>query len=323
LYLVATILTHQIAVMKSNEYKLKITEDHEIQVYEWLPDDAENIKGVLQISHGMAEHAKRYKYFAAFLTKNNYAVYANDHRGHGKTAGKIENLGFFSNENGWRKVVDDLKALSLHAKEKHPNKAFFVLGHSMGSFLMRDYISNPPLKLNGAIISATAGNPGLLGKVGVFITRILLLFGSPTKQNKLMDSLSFGAYNNKFKPNRTKFDWLSRDDEQVDKYIDDPYCGFICSTLFFRDLLTGLLSVSKQSFIDLVAEDLPVLFFAGDNDPVGNFGKGVTEVRDKFKRAGVKDITLKLFSGGRHEMLNEINKDEVYVYVLDWLNKNN
>ncbi len=309
--------------MKSNEYKLKVTEDHEIQVYEWLPDNAENIKGILQISHGMAEHAKRYKYFAAFLTKNNYAVYVNDHRGHGKTAGKIDKLGFFSEENGWRKVVDDLKALSLHVKEKHPNKAYFVFGHSMGSFLMRDYISNPPFKLSGAVISATAGDPGFLGKIGVLITRILLLFVSSKKKSKLMDSLSFGAYNNKFKPNRTKFDWLSRDNEQVDKYVEDPYCGFICSTLFFKDLLTGLLSVNKQSFIDLVAEDLPILFFAGDNDPVGNFGKGVIEVRDKFINAGVKDIDFKLFEGGRHEMLNEINKDEVYRFVLNWLNKNN
>ncbi|NJO92009.1 MAG: alpha/beta hydrolase [Chloroflexia bacterium] len=216
-----------------------------------------------------------------------------------------------------------LKALSLHAKEKHPNKAFFVLGHSMGSFLIRDYISNPPLKLNGAIISATAGNPGMPGKIGVFITRILLLIGSARKPSKLMDSLSFGAYNNKFKPNRTKFDWLSRDNEQVDKYIEDPYCGFICSTLLFRDLLTGLLSVNKQTLINMVAEDLPVLFLAGDSDPVGNFGKGVIEVRDKFKKAGVKDIALKIFSGGRHEMLNEINREEVYVYILDWINKNN
>ena len=149
--------------MKSNEYKLRTKDDFEVQVYEWLPDNLESIKGLLQISHGIAEHGKRYRYFAEFLTQNGYAVYANDHRGHGKTVGKIENLGFFSDKNGWDKVVFDLKALSRHVKEKHPDKPFFLLGHSMGSFLARKYIFDPPFKLDGAIISGTAGHPGFKG----------------------------------------------------------------------------------------------------------------------------------------------------------------
>jgi alpha-beta hydrolase superfamily lysophospholipase len=309
--------------MRSNEYKLTITEDFEIQIYEWLPDEAAKIKGVLQISHGMAEHAKRYKDFATFLTQNNYAVYANDHRGHGKTAGKVENVGFFAERNGWEKVVDDLKALSKHIKEKHPEAPFFVFGHSMGSFLMRDYVQNPPFKINGAIFSGTAGNPGIVGKVGVFITKLLLLFNSPQKPSKLMNTLSFGAYNNKFKPNRTSFDWLSRDNEQVDKYINDDYCGTNFSIKFYNDLLKGLLTINKQSTMNLVAEDLPILLFSGDMDPVGDFGKGVKEVYNKYKKAGVKNVTIKLFDQGRHEMLNEINKEEVYILILDWLNKNN
>jgi len=308
--------------LKSNEYKLNTAEDKEIQVYEWLPDEGTEINGLLQISHGMAEHAKRYRYFAGFLTQNGYAVYANDHRGHGKTAGKIENLGFSSEKNGWGVIVDDLKALSLHIKDKHPKKPFFILGHSMGSFLLRQYILNPPFKLNGIILSGTAGNPGALGKIGVFMTKFLMLFNSKRSPSKLMDTLSFGAYNKKFKPNRTTFDWLSRDNEQVDKYIDDPYCGTIFSLQFFNDMLKGLLFVSQQSTIDKTAEDLPILIFSGDKDPVGENGKGVNEVYNKFKKAGVKNITLKLFTGGRHEMLNEINNDEVYMLILDWLNKN-
>lgn len=309
--------------MKSNEYKLAITEIFEIQIYEWLPENNDAIKGVLQIAHGMAEHAKRYKDFAEFLTQNGYAVYANDHRGHGKTAGKIENLGFFSEENGWGNAIVDLKVLSRHIAKKYPHKPFFVLGHSMGSFLMRDYITEPPINLKGAIFSGTAGDPGLLGKIGVFVTNVLLLFNKPQKPSKLMNALSFGTYNNKFKPNRTQFDWLSRDEVQVDKYIEDPYCGNISSILFFKDLLQGLLSANKQLIIDKVAEDLPVLFFSGDKDPVGEFGKGVAEVHAKFVKAGVKDVEMKLYEGGRHEMLNEINKDEVYNFVLSWLNKNN
>lgn len=306
--------------MKSNEYKLSTTEDFEIQVYEWLPDDTSSIKGLVQIAHGLAEHGKRYADFANFLTRNNYAVYANDHRGHGKTAGKIESLGFFAHENGWDKVIDDMKVLSRHIVEKHPEKPFFVLGHSMGSFLTRKYILEPPFKLNGAILSGTGGNPGFLGSVGIFLTRVIMLFYPKNSQSKLMDKLSFGAFNNNFKPNRTEFDWLSRDNEQVDKYIEDPYCGNISSLKLFNDMLNGLLYVSKQSNIDKTAEDLPVYIFSGAKDPVGNNGKGVTEVYDKYKKAGIKNIKLKLYSEGRHEMLNEINRDEVYKNILDWLN---
>jgi alpha-beta hydrolase superfamily lysophospholipase len=137
-----------------------------------------------------------------------------------------------------------------------------------------------------------------------------------------MDKLSFGAFNNAFKPNRTKFDWLSRDNEQVDKYVNDPFCGSIFSVKFFNDMLKGLLFINKQSNIDKVAEDLSILLFSGDKDPVGNNGKGVTEVYNKFKIAGVINLTINLFTDGRHEMLNEVNRHDVYQFILEWLNKN-
>lgn len=308
--------------MKSNQYKISAPDGVAIHVYEWLPDDTGIIKGVIQIAHGMAEHAGRYEDLAGFLTSVGFAVYANDHRGHGKTAGNIENVGFVSSKNGWEKMVLDLHLVSHHIKEKSSGKPLYVLGHSMGSYLVRKYISDSGTKIQGAIISGTGDSPGILGHVGVFLTRVMLLFYPVKSPSPLMYDLSFGAFNKPFKPNRTKFDWLSRDNHQVDKYVDDPYCGGISSISFFRDLLNGVLLVTSQKNINNTPKDLPILIFSGDNDPAGNNGKGVIKVYNKFKKAGVKNLTLKLFTGGRHEMLNETNRDEVYRFVLDWLKMN-
>jgi len=305
--------------MKSNQYKIKADDGTGIHVYEWLPDKHSTIRGVVQIVHGMAEHAGRYEDFAGFLTSNDFAVYANDHRGHGKTAGNIENVGFVSPKNGWEKMVSDLKLVSRHIKEKNNEKPLYVLGHSMGSYLTRNFMLDPGTEIRGVIISGTGDNPGFLGHIGIFLTQIMLLFYPAKSPSPLMFDLSFGAFNKPFKPNRTKFDWLSRDNDQVDKYVNDPFCGGVSSIGFFRDFLKGVLFVTRQNTINNVPKELPVLCFSGDNDPAGNNGKGVTGVYQKFKKAGVKNITLKLYAGGRHEMLNETNKDEVYRFTLDWL----
>jgi len=308
--------------MKSDEFKLTTPDGLEVHVYEWLPDDPSRIKAVIQIAHGMAEHAGRYRDFAKFLTENGFAVYANDHRGHGKTAGDLDKVGFLAPSNGWGKLVSDFRQLSLHIKEKFNDKPLYVFGHSMGSFLVRQYILDPQVKIHGAIISGTGDDPGALGQIGVLLTRIMKLFYSAKSPSPFMDKLSFGAFNKPFSPNRTKFDWLSRDNEQVDKYVADPYCGEVFSIGFFSDMLNGLLFVSNQKNIDTTPNDLPLLIFSGHDDPVGDNGKGVTAVYNRYKKAGVKNLSIKLFTGGRHEMLNEINKSEVYLLVKDWMTKN-
>jgi alpha-beta hydrolase superfamily lysophospholipase len=308
--------------MKTCEYKIKTKDGAEIQIYEWLPDNPEKIKKIIQIAHGMAEHSARYADFAGFLTSHDIGVYAHDQRGHGKTAGKLENVGFIAPKNGWAKFVSDIDLVCSHIKEKNIEVPIYLLGHSMGSFVVRNYLIDPGTSINGAILSGTGGDPGLLGIAGVFVTKILMLFNPAKSPSPFMDKLSFGAFNKAFKPNRTKFDWLSRDNEQVDKYIQDPFCGVIFSLGFFKDMLSGLLYISKQSTINKVAEDLAILMFSGDKDPVGNNGKGVLEVYRKFQIAGIKNLTMKLFTGGRHEMLNETNRYEVYEFILEWLNKN-
>ena len=305
--------------MRSNAFKLPIEDNLNMQVYAWLPEHDQDIKAVVQIAHGMAEHGKRYADFAKFLNTHGYAVYANDHRGHGQTAGSLDNVGYFSDKDGFNKAVNDLKKLSEDIKSKHPDKPLFLLGHSMGTFLFRKYMMDPPVELKGVILSGTAGHPGLLGQSGIFISNLLKIFNSPKAPSPLMNALSFKAYNKAFKPNRTDFDWLSRDHEKVDEYVNDPYCGTVFSIQFFNDLINGLLDVSDQKNIDKTNENLPLLLVSGAEDPVGNNGKGVTEVFNKFNKTGLKDLTLKLFENGRHEILNETNRVEVYNFILNWL----
>ena len=305
----------------ANEYKIKTSDNQEIHVYEWIPEDEQSIKAVLQIAHGMAEHAERYKDFALFLNKNGYAVFANDHKGHGKTAESLENLGYFADKDGFKKVVNDMRSLTDKIQERFPEKPVFLLGHSMGSFLSRFYAIENSSKLKGLILSGTAGDPGMLGKVGKLLTNIIMVFNSSKSQSSLMTNLSFGAYNKAFKPNRTEYDWLSRDNSQVDKYVNDLFCGTIFSLGFYNDLLGGLLQINKQSEINKTSKNLPILLVAGSKDPVSENGKGVTEVYEKYKNAEINDIEIKLYPDARHEILNEINKDEVYNDILDWLNK--
>ena len=281
----------------------------------------ENPKANVLIVHGMAEHAQRYDDFANFLNKNGFNVYAYDQRGHGKTAGSIEKQGFFAEKDGWNKVVGDLKTLIETADADFPGIPVFILGHSMGTFVTRTYIADYDDCVRGVILSGTTGSAGLLGKIGILLTNIIMLFKKKNSQSPLMDSLSFGDFNKAFKPNRTKFDWLSRDEKQVDKYVDDPYCGAVFSVGFYNDMMKGLEYVNKPETAEKVRKDLPMYLIAGDNDPVSKNGKQVKDVFGMYKKAGISNISMKLYEGARHEILNETNKDEVYNDILTWLNK--
>lgn len=292
-----------------------------IHVQKWLPET--EVKGVVQIAHGMGEHALRYERFAKFLTTKGYAVYVNDHRGHGKTAGSIEELGYFADKNGWNLVVEDMHLLTQKIKKEQPKAPVFLFGHSMGSLLARDYISKHGQNLAGVILSGMAGDPKLLGHVGLFVARMQSLFKGKHNFSNLLDKLSFGEFNKPFQPSRTAFDWLSRDEKEVDKYINDPYCGTVFTSGFFMDLLSGVLKINKMSWIQKIPKKLPVFFFAGEKDPVGDYTKGVSEVFDKFREAGIEDVNRKFYLGARHEMLNETNREEVFQDVFNWMEKRN
>ncbi len=307
--------------MLFNSYSFKADDGFDIFVYHWNPDNEVKVKGLVQIAHGMAETAARYERFAEVLTRNGYAVYANDHRGHGKTAGSLENVGYLAVKDGLELLVNDMHQLSTMILNEYPTLPLFLFGHSMGSFAAQRYIMLYGDGLKGVILSGSNGSQPLLHKIGFFISKCeVKKRGRKTKSHK-MNRLSFGSYNKAFKPNRTEFDWLSRDNEEVDKYISDPYCGNVFTAGFFYDFMKFFKIIDEEKNMELLPTNLPIYLFSGDKDPVGNYGKGVTKLFYAYKKYGIKDITMKLYSGGRHESLNEINRDEVMTNVVKWLDQ--
>jgi len=306
--------------MIPENFTFKTKDSKIIFVHKWSPKT--QAIAAVQIAHGMAEHSARYQNFAEFLTNKGFVVYANDHRGHKKTAGNVENLGFFANENGWNLVVDDMRQLTNIISDENPNLPIFLLGHSMGSLLIRTYITKYNDKIKGVILSGTSGESGFMVKMGKFTAKLIGTFKGKQTPSKLLDNMSFGKFNSAFKPNRTKFDWLSRDNEQVDKYVNDPYCGTVFSNRFFYDMVSGVDYNNKKENINKIDKNLPILFVSGNSDPVGNFGEGVKKVVKDYKTAGIKNIELKLYKEARHEILNETNKQEIYKNISDWILKN-
>jgi alpha-beta hydrolase superfamily lysophospholipase len=286
----------------------------DIAYYTWIPKH--EIIGVVQIVHGMAEHAMRYDHFASKLRTRGFAVYALDLRGHGQTAASADELGYFGSSDGWQRVVDDIFELTEIIKMEHPDMPLFLFGHSMGSFLVRTLICSKGEHYQAVILSGTAAHPGIAGHLGRLIARMSVRRGNGDLPNERLDTLSFGSYNKKFSPARTRFDWLSRDEKQVDDYIRDPYCGFVCTSKFFDDLLGGLMYANSKEPIASIPRKLPLLFAAGQDDPVGNMGKGVLKAASLYEKAGMEDVRIKLFPEDRHEILNELDRNEVENYFI-------
>jgi alpha-beta hydrolase superfamily lysophospholipase len=303
--------------MQPSTFTLATADGSQLHVNRWLP--AGPPKAVVQIAHGMAEHSDRYARFGERLTAAGYAVYASDHRGHGGTARTPHEAGYFADDHGWDTVVDDMHLVTEHAREENPGLPFFLFGHSMGSFLSRSYVMRFAGDLDGLVLSGTAGDPGALGRVGLALATSQARLRGRRHPSGLMDQLTFGQYGAAFKPNRTKFDWLSRDEAEVDKYVADERCGNVFTTGFFVDLLGGLGTINSDSAVMRVPKNLPIHLVSGSLDPVGDKGKGVQQVADQYRRLGVQDVSVKLWPEARHEVLNETNRDEVMDEVVDWL----
>lgn len=306
--------------MIKENFTFKSQEGMEIYTYKWIPEENINIKGAVQIAHGMAETAARYERLAGELTSNGYIVYIHDHRGHGKTAKTIENVGYLAETDGFKWLVEDLHQLSGIIKKENPDLPLFLLGHSMGSFVTQKYIMLYGKDLKGAILSGSNRQPGILIDIGILFSKNeIKKIGRKAKSNKL-NRLSFGRYNNAFKPTRTEFDWLTSDNEEVDKYINDPFCGTIFTSGFYYDFFIGLKELIDKNNLNCIPKSLPIYIFSGDKDPVGNYGKGIIQLFNSYKKLNIKDVTYKLYKDGRHEMLNETNREEVMNDVIDWLN---
>ena len=277
-------------------------------------------RAIVQIIHGIAEYISRYDEFMSFLADNGIIAVGTDHLGHGKSIESEEQTGFFAYDNGWDYVVRDEEVLRLAMHENYPELPIIVFGHSMGSFMTRTLLNRYPDAFNAAIISGTGNQGAALVNGGLFMGNLVTGLWGAHHYSKFLNNLAFGSYNKIYENPKTEYDWLSRDEANVQKYIDDPLCGFIPSCSLFRDMMTGVKFITNKKNLTAMNKDMPVYFMSGDMDPVGECGKGVQKAYNNFLEAGMKDVSIKLYPGGRHEMLNEINKDEVYADILAWLN---
>ncbi|MDF2672572.1 MAG: lysophospholipase, partial [Clostridiales bacterium] len=294
--------------MIEKNFSFKDGEDLEIFVYKWEPEVEVKPMGVVQIAHGMAEHAGRYERFAEKLTAAGYTVYANDHRGHGRTAGDIENVGYCG-EDGFKWMLKDMKELTNIIKGENPGLPVFLFGHSMGSMLSQMYIALYGNELKGVILSGTSGKQGFILNLGIFMAKRQIVKIGVKTPSKTMNKMTFASYNNEFTPTRTPFDWLSRDEREVDKYIKDPFCGGVFSSGFFYDFLRGLKEMHRVENMERIPKELPIYFISGEKDPVGKNCRTITGLIEEYRKLGIKDVSYKFYKDGRHEMLNEINRD--------------
>ncbi len=278
---------------------------------------ADTPKGIIQLSHGMCEYVERYEHFAEFLTSRGYIFCGNDHLGHGNTAGTKDDLGYFAPNDGWKFMVKDLHRMTLIMKKKHPSLPVVLIGHSMGSFLARLYITHYAKELCCAVILGT-GDDKALSELGVRATQsVAAVKGERFRSSKLYN-LIFDFYNERIKDKQTVFDWLTHDKEVVKKYIDDEKSNFVFTASGFVDLTTMLKKVSSAEWVKKVPKDLPLILMSGTADPVGNYGKGVLNVYEKLIAAEC-NADIKLYRGARHELVNETMKEIFFEDLINWI----
>lgn len=282
----------------------------------WEPEDAP--KAVIQIIHGIAEHVQRYDHFARYLNEQGYLVVAEDHMGHGKSICEATPMGYVA--GGWDAMVTDCCRLMERTMAQYPGVPYILFGHSMGSFLARSVlIKRPDSGLAAAIICGSAWMPELVIQSGKMISSLLCHGEGAKKPSEILKKVMFGSYGKRIEQPRTVCDWLSRDEAIVDAYMAEPLCGFAPTPTLANAMMNGLLYIQNTTNLRRMHQDLPVRFIAGEEDPVGNYGAGVRKAAQMFVRSGMKHVSVKLYPGCRHEILNELNKDEVYADVAAWI----
>ncbi len=303
--------------MKQEEISLSAKDGHCIFLRSWKPS-RKKIKAVVQISHGMAEHSERYTETARQLCDAGFMVYAHDHRGHGHSKNDLVS-GLYSKKNGWALVKSDLNQVHEYIAENKPDLPLFLLGHSMGSFISMAYLIDFHPNLAGVILSGSNYDKPIKYRVLKPIIKAEKLRLGIEGKSKLIEFLTFGHFNKKVKNPSTPSDWLSRDPNEVNKYLNDEHCGFICTNQLWDDLTDGLIDISSTTRLKDIEANLPIYLFAGAEDPVGDHGKGVRRLVHQLIGSGHTDVTYKLYPNGRHEMLNETNKENVVKDLIDWL----
>ena len=299
--------------MKNHFYYPSQDNQTQIHAIEWIPKCG--VKAILQISHGMVEHIERYDAFADYLSKRGFYVVGQDHLGHGASVTDDEKHGYFHDTHGNEHVIGDIHKLRQITTSRYPNVPYFMLGHSMGSFLTRQYIT---MYGAGVVIMGTGNQPLALVRLGKLLCRIVASVKGWTYRSTLINNMAFGGYNRKFRPARTPMDWISRNPENVDNYLQDSWCTFTFTVNAYYHMFRGMEQLLNRKNFARIPRDLPVLFVAGKDDPVGDFGKGVIAVYKKYKKE-FDDVSLKLYEHDRHEILNEIDRKDVYLDIYKWL----
>ncbi len=305
--------------MRTEEMTVNADDGTPLHVYHWSSDTPTTPRAVIHIAHGMAEHGARYARLAEALVAAGYEVYAADHRGHGKTARNEADLGFFAPRDGWRRVVDDLWLNLRTERERHPGVPLVLIGHSMGSLISQQILIEHGDALAAAVLSGSNGKPPAIAVAGRVVARIERMRLGDHGRSKVLNALSFDDFNKHFAPNRTAFDWLSRDQAEVDKYIADPLCGFKVCTQLWIDLLDAMGDYSSPAKQARISKSLPVYLVAGSEDPVGAQTRSLEQLRGAYATAGLTRVSHKYYPGGRHEIFNETNRDDVTRDLIAWL----
>lgn len=275
-------------------------------------------RAVLQVSHGMCEYFLRYQDFGLFLNEHGIAVVGNDHIGHGASAKTKDDLGWFAERDGWKYLVKDLHTMMELGKQAFPGVPYVLMGHSMGSFLVRAFLSDYSAELDGAIICGTGGKNPLIG-LAISLSFLSTKLQGQRHRSQLIDRMTFRNYCNRYEAARSAKEWITRDQRIIEKYLNDPHCQFTFTSSAFHDLFCVNRFVNSKTWAKSIQHKLPILVISGDMDPVGDYGEGVTWVYEQLKNAN-QTVKLKLYPEARHEIINEINRQEVYDDILSWLN---
>jgi alpha-beta hydrolase superfamily lysophospholipase len=306
--------------VKATTFSFAANDGNEVFVYQWWPAQEVPLRAVVQIAHGMGEHAGRYERVAERLTAAGYAVCANDQRGHGRTAHTSADLGHLADGDGWNKAVRDIYDLNRRIRADNPALPIFLLGHSMGSLMLQQYLLEHADTIDGAILSSSTRIEGLARRLVVAIARFERRRLGKRAQSPLLRWLLFGRFNRSFEPARTRYDWLSRDESRVDEYIADPLCGFVLSAQGMCDMFEALGPLANPRNVERIPRGLPIYVFSGSRDPAHGKLAGLRRLLATYERAGLERVTHRLYEDGRHEMFNETNSAEVCDDLIDWMN---
>ncbi len=301
--------------MKTADFTFQTVDGTRLRVSGWTID---NPKAVVQVIHGMAEYGSRYARLAQALAEAGYNTYAHDHRGHGRSIAEGQPPGHMADEDSWNLIVEDAHGVNREIAKRHPNLPIIILGHSMGSFVLQQLMFEHPNDMVAAALSASNGKPPAIASLAKIIARVERLRVGKRNASPVLQKLTFDEYNKAFAPNRTAFDWLSRDEHEVDLYVADPLLGFAVSTQTWIDMIDALGRIANPKNVAKVPQGMPVYLFAGTEDPVGDMGKGMRDLHEAYKRAAIFDVRLKLYEDARHETLNETNREEVTRDFVAW-----